>query len=61
LGSGLEPDGRRPMNIGERRRTVYIEPIEEPASPPLEDPSPEIDPDPSSPPPESEPALESAR
>jgi hypothetical protein len=26
------------MNIGEPRRTIYIEPIEEPASAPLEEP-----------------------
>jgi hypothetical protein len=26
------------MNIGEPRRTIYIEPIEEPANAPVEDP-----------------------
>jgi hypothetical protein len=30
------------MNIGEQRRTIYIEPIEEP--PPAEDPVPSSDP-----------------
>jgi hypothetical protein len=43
------------MNIGKRRRTIYIEPIEEPATAPVEEPSPDIDP-PSSPSPETEPA-----
>ena len=28
------------MNIGEERRTIYIEPIEEPESWPLEEPLP---------------------
>jgi hypothetical protein len=41
------------MNIGERRRTVYIEPIEEPATHPIEEPSPAIEPQPD--PAESEP------
>lgn len=43
------------MNIGERRRTIYIEPIEEPAVAPVEEPSPEIDlPEPWDPLPEPE-------
>jgi hypothetical protein len=41
--------------IGERRRTIYIEPIEEPATTPFEEPSPEIDPIPSLDPPEHQP------
>lgn len=32
------------MDIGEPRRTVYIEPIEEPSKPPIEEPSPAVDP-----------------
>jgi hypothetical protein len=32
------------MDIGEQRRTIYIEPIEEP--PPAEEPAPAIDPAP---------------
>jgi hypothetical protein len=32
------------MNIGEQRRTIYIEPIEE--LPPVEEPAPAIDPAP---------------
>ena len=47
------------MNIGERRRTIYIEPIEEPAAAPVEEPSPPIDPEPSDPRPE--PVLEPVR
>jgi hypothetical protein len=35
------------MNIGERRRTIYIEPIEEPSAAPAEEPSSPVDPDPS--------------
>ena len=31
------------MNIGEQRRTIYIEPIEEPA--PMEEPAPSVEPD----------------
>ena len=31
------------MNIGEQRRTIYIEPIEEPA--PVEEPAPPVEPD----------------
>jgi hypothetical protein len=27
--------------IGEQRRTIYIEPIEEPGHPPIEEPSPQ--------------------
>jgi hypothetical protein len=34
------------MNIGKEQRTVYIEPIEEPPGPVVEEPSPEIDPRP---------------
>ena len=32
------------MNIGRPRRTIYIEPIEEPDDAPVEEPSPEMDP-----------------
>jgi hypothetical protein len=31
------------MNIGEQRRTIYIEPIEDPA--PMEEPTPPVEPD----------------
>ena len=31
------------MNIGEERRTIYIEPIEDPA--PMEEPAPPVEPD----------------
>jgi hypothetical protein len=31
------------MNIGEQRRTIYIEPIEDPA--PTEEPAPPVEPD----------------
>jgi hypothetical protein len=34
------------VDIGRERRTIYIEPIEEPANPPIEDPWPDIDPPP---------------
>ena len=47
------------MNIGERRRTIYIEPIEEPETAPVKEPSPEIDPERSEPLPD--PELEPAR
>ena len=47
------------MNIGERRRTIYIEPIEDPTAAPAEEPSPSFDPEPSDPQPE--PELEPAR
>jgi hypothetical protein len=43
------------MNIGEQRRTIYIEPIEEPATTPIVEPSPSIQPEPSIPLPASEP------
>ncbi len=43
------------MNIGERRRTIYVEPIEEPATAPVEEPSPALDPT-TNPSPETEPA-----
>lgn len=43
------------MNIGEQRRTVYIEPIEEPETAPVTEPSPSIHPDPSNPVPAIEP------
>jgi hypothetical protein len=49
------------MNIGRRRRTTYIEPIEEPATAPIREPSPTVDPEHSSPPPETEPEPESVR
>jgi len=36
------------MHIGEQRRTIYIEPIDEPlSSPDVADPVPETDPEPS--------------
>jgi hypothetical protein len=44
------------MDIGKERRTIYIEPIEEPASPVVEEPSPEVDPRPSTTEREPEPA-----
>lgn len=31
------------MNIGEQERTIYIEPIEDPA--PMEEPAPPVEPD----------------
>jgi hypothetical protein len=31
------------MNIGEQKRTIHIEPIEEPA--PMEEPAPAVEPD----------------
>jgi hypothetical protein len=34
------------MDIGRERRTIYVEPIEEPARPVVEEPSPEVDPGP---------------
>jgi hypothetical protein len=37
------------MNIGEQRRTILIEPIEEPEDWPIEEPSPALDPAPSDP------------
>jgi hypothetical protein len=43
------------MNIGEQRRTIYIEPIEDPATAPVAEPSPSINPAPPSPVPEREP------
>jgi hypothetical protein len=49
------------MNIGRRRRTTYIEPIEEPTMVPLEEPSPMVDPEPLSPPPEAQPDPEPVR
>lgn len=42
------------MDIGRERRTIYIEPIEEPQSPAIEEPSPEMDPVPETAP---EPAV----
>jgi hypothetical protein len=47
------------MSIGERRRTIYIEPIEEPTASPVEQPSPPIVPTPSDPRPD--PELEPVR
>jgi hypothetical protein len=32
------------MNIGEQRRTIYIEPIEEPEAWPIEEPAPSQEP-----------------
>jgi hypothetical protein len=43
------------VNIGEQRRTIYIEPIEEPPTAPVAEPSPSIHPEPSYPLPELEP------
>jgi hypothetical protein len=43
------------MNIGKRRRTIYIEPIEEPSTAPSEEPSTPIEQDPSAPLPEAQP------
>jgi hypothetical protein len=43
------------MNIGEQRRTVYIEPIEEPEAWPILEPSPVLDPAPEEPLPASQP------
>jgi hypothetical protein len=43
------------MNIGEPRRTIYIEPIEEPTSAPVEPLLPATTPEPSDPPAHSEP------
>ena len=37
------------MNIGEQRRTVYIEPIEEPPDDPIFEPTPEAQPLPAEP------------
>ena len=37
------------MNIGEQRRTIHIEPIEEPEDWPIEEPSPALDPAPADP------------
>lgn len=37
------------MNIGEQRRTIHIEPIEEPEDWPIEEPSPALDPAPGDP------------
>ncbi|HEV8571570.1 MAG TPA: hypothetical protein VGR49_00800 [Actinomycetota bacterium] len=45
------------MNIGAEKRTVYIEPIEEAAAVPVEEPSPPIDPEPAEPRPQTEPAT----
>jgi hypothetical protein len=42
------------MNIGTQRRTVYIEPVEEPESSLVNEPSPAIEP-PSDPHPEKQP------
>jgi hypothetical protein len=49
------------MNIGRRRRTVYIEPIEDPAGPPKEEPTPAPDPERADPRPGLTPELEPAR
>ena len=43
------------MNIGEQRRTIYIEPIEEPEAWPIEEPSPALDPAPAEPQPAGPP------
>jgi hypothetical protein len=49
------PREARPVNIGEQRRTIYIEPIEEPESAPAREPSPEVLPEPADPHPEAQP------
>ena len=43
------------MNIGQPRRTIHIEPIEEPTSAPVEPLLPATTPEPSDPPAHSEP------
>jgi hypothetical protein len=60
-GTQLERNSRRgvQVNIGEQRRTIYLEPIEEPDAPPVKEPSPAIQPQPGSPGREAE--LEPAR
>jgi hypothetical protein len=45
------------MNIGEPRRTIHIEPIEEPVGPPVEPSTPAITPEPSVPPPNLDPEF----
>jgi hypothetical protein len=37
------------MDIGERRRTIYVEPIEEPPTDPVREPPPEVLPRPAEP------------
>lgn len=44
------------MNIGEQRRTIHIEPIEEPEDWPIEEPSPALDPAPADPQPTTLPS-----
>jgi hypothetical protein len=46
------------MNIGKPRRTIYIEPIEEPDSWPIEEPAPQTEPLPER---EPEPSREGSR
>jgi hypothetical protein len=53
--SPSSPKEARPVNIGEQRRTIYIEPIEEPESAPVREPSPEVLPEPADPHPEAQP------
>jgi hypothetical protein len=43
------------VDIGKQRRTIYIEPIEEPESAPISEPSPEVLPEPADPHPEAQP------
>jgi hypothetical protein len=43
------------MNIGEQRRTIYVEPIEEPATAPVKEPSPEVLPERAEPDPQEHP------
>jgi hypothetical protein len=45
------------MNIGEPRRTIFIEPIEEPANAPPEPVPPSTSPEPSDPVPNREPEF----
>jgi hypothetical protein len=55
----LASEGRREevaMDIGKERRTIYIEPIEEPASSVVEESTPEVDPGPTPTEREPEPA-----
>jgi len=51
----LAKGGAAFMNIGEPRRTIYIEPLEEPTSAPAEPLPPATIPEPSDPPTHSEP------
>ena len=43
------------MNIGTHSQTVFIEPVEDPESSPVKEPSPAIEPKPADPHPEDQP------